>query len=109
MRYCENCHLVCEGEVCPFCGKRARRAPEDGDYCYLTTLSSPWAEAMQEALAQAGIDCLAKPGRSVLYSVAFGQTHGDQELFVPWGKLQSAAELQKSLFESETAPEEPEE
>lgn len=48
MHYCDNCHLVCEGPVCPYCGKAHLRAPEDGDYCYLATMVSPWGEAMQE-------------------------------------------------------------
>ena len=47
MHYCDNCHLVCEGPVCPYCGKAHLRAPENSDYCYLATMVSPWGEAMQ--------------------------------------------------------------
>ena len=50
MHYCDNCHLVCEGPVCPYCGKAHLRAPENSDYCYLATMVSPWGEAMQELL-----------------------------------------------------------
>ena len=50
MHYCDNCHLVCEGPVCPYCGKAHLRAPENSDYCYLATMDSPWGEAMQELL-----------------------------------------------------------
>ena len=80
MYYCDNCHLVCEGPVCPYCGKAHLRAPEDGDYCYLATMVSPWGEAMQELLMDAQIPCLTRQARSVLYSVAFGQTHAELEL-----------------------------
>ena len=103
MYYCENCHLVCEGPVCPYCDAASLRAPKDGDYCYLATMVSPWGEAMQELLKDAGISCLARQARSVLYSVAFGQTHAEMELFVPWEDLEEAARLQKSLLESELA------
>ncbi len=85
MYYCENCHLVCEGPVCPYCGSTSLRAPKGGDFCYLSTMVSPWGEAMQELLKEAGIRCLTRQARSVLYSVAFGQNHAELELFVPWG------------------------
>lgn len=107
MYYCGNCHLVCEGQVCPYCGSTPLRAPKDGDYCYLTTMVSPWGEAMQELLKDAQIPCLARPARSVLYSVYFGQTHGELELFVPWEDLEQAAALQKSLLTSELAEDDP--
>ena len=55
MHYCDNCHLVCEGPVCPYCGKAHLRAPENSDYCYLATMVSPWGEAMQELLTDAQI------------------------------------------------------
>ena len=55
MHYCDNCHLVCEGPVCPYCGKAHLRAPENSDYCYLATMVSPWGEAMQELLTDARI------------------------------------------------------
>ena len=110
MYYCDNCHLVCEGPVCPYCATSLLRAPKDGDFCYLGTMVSPWGEAMQELLKDAGIKCLARQARSVLYSVAFGQTHAELELFVPWEDLEQAASLQKSLLESElTAPEDSDE
>ena len=107
--YCENCHLVCQGTVCPYCGAAPLRAPEDGDYCYLATMESPWGEAMQELLKDAGISCLARQARSVLYSVAFGQTHAEIELFVPWEDLAEAIDLRKSLLESTPLEENPEE
>ena len=97
MYYCENCHLVCEGPVCPYCGSTSLRAPKGGDFCYLSTMVSPWGEAMQELLKEAGIRCLTRQARSVLYSVAFGQNHAELELFVPWEDLEQAASLQKSL------------
>ena len=106
MYYCENCHLVCEGPVCPYCGSTLQRAPKAEDYCYLTTIGSPWGEVMQELLKDAQIPCLARPARSVLYSVYFGQTHGELELFVPWEDLEQAASLQKSLLTSELTEEE---
>ena len=98
MYYCENCHLICEGPVCPYCGKTPLRAPKDGDFCYLSTMVSPWGEAMQELLKDAGIRCLTRQARSVLYSVAFGQNHAELELFVPGEALEQAASLQKSLL-----------
>ena len=103
MHYCDNCHLICEGAVCPYCGKTPLRAPEAGDYCYLATLVSPWGEALQEMLQDADIPCLARQARSVLYSVAFGQTHAELELFVPYEHLEQAVSLQKSLLASEPA------
>ena len=66
MHYCDNCHLVCEGPVCPYCGKAHLRAPENSDYCYLATMVSPWGEAMQELLTDAKIPCLTRQARSVL-------------------------------------------
>ena len=99
MYYCENCHLVCEGPVCPYCGKTPLRAPKDGDFCYLSTMVS--------LLKEAGIRCLAWQARSVLYSVAFGQNHAELELFVPWEDLEQAASLQKSLLTSELVEEAP--
>ena len=101
MHYCDNCHLVCEGPVCPYCGKAHLRAPENSGYCYLATMVSPWGEAMQELLTDAQIPCLTRQARSVLYSVAFGQTHPELELFVPFAHLEQAASLQKSLLTSE--------
>ena len=67
MHYCDNCHLVCEGPVCPYCGKAHLRAPEDGDYCYLATMVSPWGEAMQELLTDAQIR--ASPGRPEAFCI----------------------------------------
>ena len=58
-------------------------------------------EAMQELLTDAKIPCLTRQARSVLYSVAFGQTHAELELFVPFAHLEQAASLQKSLLTSE--------
>lgn len=107
MYYCENCHLVCEGPVCPYCGSTSLRAPKGGDFCYLSTMVSPWGEAMQELLKEAGIRCLTRQARSVLYSVAFGQNHAELELFVPWEDLEQAASLQKSLLTSELLEEAP--
>ena len=66
MYYCENCHLLAQGPVCPYCGSTPLREPKDGDYCYLATMMSPWGEAMQELLKDAGISCLARQARSVL-------------------------------------------
>ena len=106
MYYCENCHLLAQGPVCPYCGSTPLREPKDADYCYLATMASPWGEAMQELLKDAGISCLARQARSVLYSVAFGQTHAEFELFVPWEDLEQAAALQKSLLTSELAQDE---
>ena len=103
MHYCENCHLICEGSVCPYCGTTPLRAPERSDYCYLATMTSPWGEALQEMLQDAGVPCLTRQARSVLYSVAFGQTHAELELFVPFEHLEQAVSLQKSLLASEPA------
>ena len=64
-------------------------------------------EAMQELLKEAGIRCLTRQARSVLYSVAFGQNHAELELFVPWEDLEQAASLQKSLLTSELVEEAP--
>ena len=106
MYYCENCHLLAQGPACPYCGGTPLREPKDADYCYLATMASPWGEAMQELLKDAGISCLARQARSVLYSVAFGQTHAEFELFVPWEDLEQAAALQKSLLTIGLAQEE---
>ena len=81
MHYCDNCHLVCEGPVCPYCGKAHLRAPENSDYCYLATMVSPWGEAMQELLTDAKIPCLTR-------------------------HLEQAASLQKSLLTNELTEQE---
>ena len=71
MYYCENCHLVCEGPVCPYCGSTSLRAPKGGDFCYLSTMVSPWGEAMQELLKEAGIRCLTgRRGASCIPSLS---------------------------------------
>ena len=102
MHYCDNCHLVCEGPVCPYCGKAHLRAPEDGSYASIgNDALTKQNEAMQELLTDAQIPCLTRQARSVLYSVAFGQTHAELELFVPFAHLEQAASLQKSLLTSE--------
>ena len=82
-------------------------ARKGGDFCCLSTVVSPWCEAMEGLLKEAGIRCLTREGRSVLYSVAFGQNHAELELFVPWEDLEQAASLQKSLLTSELVEEAP--
>ena len=73
MYYCENCHLVCEGPVCPYCGSTSLRAPKGGDFCYLSTMVSPWGEAMQELLKEAGIRRTGSGGSSAACSACRAQ------------------------------------
>ena len=97
MYYCENCHLICEGPVCPYCGSTSLRAPKGGDFCYLSTMVSPWGEAMQELLKEAGIRCLTRQARSVLYSVAFGQNHAELSCSCR-GRIWSRRQAFKKVF-----------
>ena len=51
MQYCQNCHLLCEGE-CPSCGNRKLSVPQPDDSVRLAAASSYLGDMLEELLTQ---------------------------------------------------------
>ena len=51
MRYCVHCACLTEEAACPLCGREDLRAPEDGDFCFLTERQAQENEREAELLS----------------------------------------------------------
>lgn len=105
MYYCENCHLLSDGSVCGYCGASPLRAPRGEDYCFLTSLSTPWDSALAELLSDEEIAAVSLP-RNQIPTAYSNEMFQKTEIFVPYAALERAKELTENLLES--SPAEPE-
>lgn len=53
--YCEKCHAVYIGELCPYCGSKDGREPLPNDPCFLVIKEKLWSGVLADVLKQNNI------------------------------------------------------
>jgi len=99
--YCENCCILFEGTVCPVCGSRDVRLPNSHDYCFLTKKEALWAEILEDVLQQNRVPVVNRTGRSAAMVLRSNPLNQEILFYVPYGWLERARELERSLFDAE--------
>lgn len=86
---CAKCRHLVDAEQCSYCGSTETRVPEDGDSCYLISLTGPGANVLAIRLEKSGI-----PFRKLMTNVS--RITVTFAFYVPYGRLDDAlAETEK--------------
>ena len=100
--YCPNCQSLCDDEdICPFCGNRKLRLPEETDPVLLMTADETKAEMIEMVLQDAGIlfeERTLGPGGPPSVLLGHNQVYLNKNLFVPYGELERTREIVAGLF-----------
>ena len=97
-RYCRNCKLPWEGEVCPECGEADLWPIMPEDPCLLTEQQWVWAGVLEEVLVKCAVPHMKQPllGAGLVKSIG---TFGERfRFFVPYEFLDRAREIAEGLF-----------
>jgi hypothetical protein len=92
MYYCEKCSLICEEDVCSFCGAKGLRSVKEEDFCFLTQAKEYFGKMFMESLKNEGIKCVASPFGSGVRSV-LGLSLGGYRIYVPYRHYDEALEM----------------
>ena len=106
MLYCTHCLLLTEERVCPECGSEDLRAPEDGDFCFLTERQALWAGLLADVLKQEGILFVKKSVQGAGLAAKIGPLAERIRFYVPYDRYSAAKELETAVFSAESLAEE---
>ncbi len=98
MYYCEKCMLLSQEDVCPACGGRDLKAPEDGDFCFLTEKETIWAGMLEDVLNQKNIPFTNKPVLGAGLAMRTGPAFERYRFYVPFSHISNAKEIVDELF-----------
>ena len=101
MLYCKHCHLLCPEVPCPVCGKKDLTPPGPEDYCLLAEQPYLWAEMLEAALRDNGLEPVCD--RSVTgawLTSSLGPMTERCRVYVPFSALEQAKEIFSALFET---------
>lgn len=98
--YCVRCNRIVNGDKCPGCGSRGLRLPRAEDYCFLTEPEPLWVRALEDLLADNGVEYVTRN----VFGVAHAKMTGVPErvrFFVRYGQYHQAKELEQAFFSAE--------
>lgn len=98
MYFCDKCNSLHETSACPDCHSRDLRAPEPGDFCFLTEREVMWADMLRAALADVDIESAYRPVFGAAMSVSMGKALERHQLFVPYECYDEALAVMMALF-----------
>lgn len=98
MFFCDKCNSLCTKAPCPGCGNRSLRAPEPGDYCFLTERELMWAEMLRGALADSGIESAYRPVFGAVVTAHMGSALQRHQIYVPVEAYDDAKDVMFALF-----------
>ena len=97
MKYCEKCHILAGGEVCPAC-KGELRVPEAHDYVLFAVREQMWAEMFIDALRDNGVDAASKPVMGAGLTAKLGMLGEQLQIYIPYGAVNLANEISDLMF-----------
>lgn len=98
MKYCENCKLVFDDDVCPNCYNSKLREPKETDFCLLAEKEAMVAQMLMEILKDNGIESAFFPVMGAGLSTRLGPSMERYRIYVPYEKLLQARELLEAYF-----------
>lgn len=97
--YCERCHRILEGDVCPECGKKAKREVTAEDSCLLLSVGQIWADMACDVLDQEKIPYLKQGSIGAAMAMLTGMATETYQIYVPYSYYDKAKEIIDPLFE----------
>lgn len=97
MTYCENCHELVSGTLCPICGRKHLRPVTPEDFCFLTELEEMWCRMFTEILTDSGIPFAQLPSVGVGAFIRTG-VPVKFRIYVPFQSLEDARALVRMAF-----------
>ena len=92
MKYCNNCHELCEGEKCQTCRSKKLREVEDGDFCLLVECLQNEGEILKSFLEAEEIPSVLMPSGNGIRTV-FGLNLENYKVFVPYAFWDKANDI----------------
>ena len=90
--YCENCHRLTEGEICPECGKKCKRDAQENDLCFLLSSGQIWADMACDVLDQEKIPYFKQGALGAAMTVMVGLGLETFSIYVPFQYYEQARE-----------------
>lgn len=106
MLYCTRCSFLTEERTCPLCGGEDLRAPEDGDFCFLTERQALWAGLLADVLKQEGIPFVKESVQGAGLAAKIGPIAERIRFYVPYDRYAAAKELETAVFSADSIVEE---
>ena len=100
-RYCENCQLILEGDVCPLCGSRRVREPAAEDVCFLIEKDQLFGDMLADVLKQEKIPFLQRGRLGAALAMRTGGLLESQRFFVRYDDLPRARAVTEELFSAD--------
>ena len=98
--YCERCHRLTEGEICPECGKPCKREALPDDPCLLLSGGQIWVDMACEVLDQEKVPYLKQGELGAAMTVITGLATETYHLYVPFQYYDRAQELTQGIVPS---------
>lgn len=95
MYYCENCKLLSDRDVCPFCKSEPLRRAKDEDLCFLTEKGAVYGGVLKNALADESIPYSTHSALNSISVCAPGPVFETYRFFVPYAFLSRAKEVEE--------------
>lgn len=95
--YCEHCHLLTDGAVCPACGRNTRQ-PADNDECFLIEKEMLFGEMLIDVLKQNGVPSYHTNVLGAGIAMRIGPLMERYRIFVPYAYVDKARALTEELF-----------
>jgi RNA polymerase subunit RPABC4/transcription elongation factor Spt4 len=99
MLYCERCQVLCRDEqMCPVCGSRRLRVPEENDPVLLFTTDAAEAERITAAFSDEGIPHMERNLGARVPFTSLGKSRRTQtRVFVPFGEVNHAKDVMQAI------------
>ncbi len=96
MYYCENCKLLSDSDICPFCESETLREVKDEDLCFLTEKGIVYSGVLRGALLRESIPYRAHSVISSCRTARPGPAVETYRFFVPYEFLSRAKEIEEN-------------
>lgn len=96
--YCEKCHAVYIGELCPYCGSKDGREPLPNDPCFLVIKEKLWSGVLADVLKQNNIPFFEISSLGAGMAIKVGPLYEQISFFVPYACLHEAQDIVEELF-----------
>ena len=99
--YCEKCKKLISQSICPICGNKNIRIPEERDICFLVEKDHIWSGMLEDVLKQNNIPVFVQSNIGAGMAIKAGALFERIRFYVPFLYLEAANTIVNELFSAD--------
>ena len=99
--YCEKCKKLISQSICPICGNKDIRIPEERDICFLVEKDHIWSGMLEDVLKQNNIPVFVQSNIGAGMAIKAGALFERIRFYVPFLYLEAANTIVNELFSAD--------